>query len=557
MGAKRPKILRGVRGASLMEVMVGIGIVAIMVAVVAQFSGTFSRSSKPVTLQRACEQHAQRVVQTIQEETYYQHISNFVPDGAGALRIATAYASNAGTTALPTPGDRWLGGGANYTISSDSGANATGATLQNFQLIKGSIRTLTAIYNNGANAAIRCAFGDYAPLTGLAFSSELAATGADADIRFRPYDRATGADFCPAGGLFISPAPANPTGFNSSAIAANSGSQTPPANRQAMAAPPAIPAGMRIGNRGVGRPQLDTGATSAEYGIEVTVRVSYTNNGENKSCQVTQKFEYPADRTAPAAPTARIISNSTIPQGNCAVPARNVVLQIGVDATMEFGSQFICKDLSWRMTWPTGPAQPGYIPCRPNAAPFNTIDAHQPLTTAENSAARVARWVPCDLLSQCGVLPTASYTDSTGAAKASPNATATNGHYLRLTYNNLPKGCVLNFETVATDTAGNISARSWLETTNVGINAFNAALAVTNRLNVIMEPTCGSPVTVNQNWPAPYNFGATIPRGIVCNTGNTANWTAGDLAAYPNGYYTCRAGGGGPCCVGVGCTPNN
>ncbi len=531
----------GQRGATLSEVLIGIVIVSIMVGVVAKFSSSYT--SRPMTMQRACEQYAQSIVQTVQQETFYQHISNFVP-ASPVARTASAFVDNNPTIAVPAGqvNTVWWGGGAGpYVISQATGPATSGVTLQNFQLIKGNIRTLAGIYN--ANAGLRCNFSTYAPLTTVAYSAEFSGVGAapSAQIQIRPYRRDTGANYCPGGGLYIAPTPANPTNPLSSAIAANSGSQN--GEIEAANSPPAPLAGHRIANRGVGKPNIDT---DFDVGIELTALVSYTQDGAAKSCRVTQKFEYPVDRTAPPAPTVSVTANATSARANCgAVMSRNATIRIDGGGSFERGSQFVCHDLSWQMSWVSSGA--GYIPCRPIG--FASINTSQPNPTSENFASRQTRWMPCDQLTQCGVAPTVTYPN------ANPNIAAVQS--LDLTFNGLPQGCVLNLEAVTVDTAGNSSAtaRSFLEDAAVGIAANN----------VMYEKTCGTPAS-SVAWPAPYASADTTPnaRGILCTSpplGDPSRWNAGDLAAYPNGYYTCRAGGNGPCCVNAlgssSCTPNN
>ncbi len=94
----------------------------------------------------------------------------------------------------------------------------------------------------------------------------------------------------------------------------------------------------------------------------------------------------------------------------------------------------------------------------------------------------------------------------------------------------------MNMEVVAVDTAGNTidrsvaSNRAILETTAANLDGENR----------IHYSTCGA--APNGTYCAPVASGAQ-------------QWRAPHAANFPNGYYTCRAGG---CCTGsLACTPFN
>ena len=138
---------------------------------------------------------------------------------------------------------------------------------------------------------------------------------------------------------------------------------------------------------------------------------------------------------------------------------------------------------------------------------------------------RKSYWQPCDLLAQCGVAPAGS--------TATPDPQA-----LTINYLGLPAGCVLHFEVVAVDTAGNRSgqltssasrryfADNSLPTTSanpVTSVGFGAGKDFTIRDDEIYYPTCGATLG------SPYYVPGL---GIFCPSGVT-----------PPGYYRC----GAPC----------
>jgi hypothetical protein len=306
---------------------------------------------------------------------------------------------------------------------------------------------------------------------------------------------------------------------------------------------PAMPAGYKMANRGAGVPFDNNDSHSV--GIEMSVQIKYMENGNSDQCVVSQKFEYPRDRRSPPAPNiAQVSSGNTTPEaaaagcgaGAASPGASAPTIRLGYDPSggggeeFERGTQFLCRDLSWKRTYYADSTAPftSYIPCYKGGALESNISVLDLTTTAKSNedvnnrdfSVRINQWVPCDELQQCGYSPsTKAYTDGT-TGRTNPNDVGGAGiHELVLTYPSLPVGCVMNFEVVAVDTAGNISIagnssrRKFLETATAGVETYNE----------ILPRKCG----------------------IWCNGGT---WTSN----YPRGYYTCRPAG--ICCSGAGCT---
>lgn len=573
------------KGVSLVESLVAIAVLAGIAVVIAQSNLNF----QPATLgiKRTCQSHAQSVLNVIQEETYYRNVVNFVPDGPLAGdRTANRYigAGDAPTAAMQNPplGNLWFTGpAAAFVISPAAPVPAVpdveGVELQNFQLIQGTMRTLATIYNN---VGLGCGFVAYAPLTtqggAVPWPNELVTNNAVIDMRIQPYDRRTGNAACalpaiypaPLGGAAVGvggdgvtgPAALNTNPLFSAFAAVQPGVGAnvwaPPANAEGWDAgsPPAVPSfvNYRMATRGLGTP-TDADANEASYGFEVTIRVQYTHNGVADQCSVTQKFEYPVDRTPPPPPTVAVTTNSTYP---AALPARpncqvNVVppIQITISqnvAEQERGVQYLCRDLSWFKNWNTNPGPPYTQPPCIRGGTVMPDEIQYDDDPAGQTSARVNYWVPCDIVQQCGVSPTATYPNG------NPNSDGTlqtlvldypaNAAFMSA---NGRQACVFNMEVVAVDTAGNTSIagvaanRSFLEvavplddptpanqpiTRTPPDGTGNGATRV-GRRNEVLHPTCGT-------FCAP----PAAP--------SASNWVMPDQ--FPNGYWTCRAAGSGP-----------
>lgn len=560
--------LKNQKGLSFVEILVTAALIGTTFVVISQYSTMYT--SPKATLKRSCQAYAQTIVAAVQQDTYYRQLNNFIPTNATRMGAFSAPESNATTATLAIPTSAtyntyWWGGAVTSTdfavsMTNASSASNAGATLQNFQLIQGSVRELAAIYNN--NATLRCGYDVYPPLTGtFQMPRDLAAAVTSVTnptkIKIAPYDILSGSSACATFPTKVHPAPlgnvppTNPNLFSAFQAAPTSGDLLGPipAGREewtslgyAGTGPASMPTSYTVANRGAGTPVNNAAATAV--GFELSVQVQYKESGNDDYCVVTQKFEYPRDRAAPPVPNvATVTSNNTNTQLDaCTTPSAvtpSVTLAMGYTSAAEFerGTQFLCRDLSWQRAFITvdtsapmsGPAAPGaFIPCVKGvtASVISYDAALQVLDRATTSVSneivpnrtfgRIDQWVPCDRLTQCGVAPTTVvYDDGSGTGRTNPNNAAT-GHRLLLTYTSQPIGCVMNFEVVAVDTAGNMSIagssanRRFLETTSAGIDANNE----------ILPRTCGH----------------------YCSFTN---------ANFPRGYYTCRAAAG--CCTGALC----
>lgn len=627
---------KNISGYSLVELLIGIAIISGAALIIANFSTSYN--STQTTTRRSCESYTESLINIVKEETPYRQILTTTPSGADALRTPPAFGS--GTRAVPNP--------ASYGPVSGSAADTnpfiiTGSTFataqlgerpNSFQMIQGSIRSLATIYNR--TPGIRCQFGTYAPITtpgpgNLDLPEFLRSLpgGVTIQMRIDPYIISSGVSLCPNNLTQVFPGPAGILGPASSAFSAGSGNPEPnyratyDANFQqdspnttgggsfdgsaAAVAAVASPATQQIAHLQTAGP-VQVG--DPNLGLRMVVQLSYSAGGQNYSCNSSQNFEYPADRSAPAAPNrVRVVP---VPQTNPSVvpealggvwdhcgkglagqaDARgSFSLDIGYEGlpiigptAAEPGTQFLCKDLSWVRTATTGPipcftvpggipgAMPAGVPStpQPGTPQMNTTNNLQ-YNSSVNSATRVKRWVACDRLKICNVDPAVSVF----------NSNSPGDKYLRLSYTNLPNGCHANLEVVAVDTAGNRSISTHVggagtpqgfliqPSTTVTVAGMNFA----TRLNEIYHPACGGSTLgtaafIPLVWPLSDSDGGRYVPGLGLFCPPQANWDAGVRALVPNGYYTCRGSsnfngaraGAGPvtrCCVGPNCRPWN
>lgn len=584
------------KGISLVEALIGVAVLGGIAIVITQANDNFR--PQRLGIKRVCQSHAQSILNTIQEETYYRSMVNFVPVGVGAgVRSAGNFSggADAPTAAVTNPplANLWFTGPAAAWEISPANPTATpdvdGVELQNFQLIQGTMRSLATIYNNVP--AVRCALGAYAPLTAaggaVAWPAELTRDAGTVLMRIQPYNRATGAAICPAA-LYPAPTGAgdgliNDNNVLTSAFAAvqpgaGAGVWTPtdaalPGGHEAFdpASVPAnrsLPPTYRMATRGLGSP-VNSDPASVSHGFEVTLQVSYTHDGVADVCEVSQKFEYPVDRSPPGIPTVQVVRNDSYPPAaarptcgpnigpTASILVNPVQIRIGVAAgEQERGVQLLCRDLSWQKVRLANPAPYNEPPCIQGGAIVPERPQYDDVSASQNFALRENYWVPCDRVTQCGYQPTAAYSlanpnnanDATLTLTYAPDANFISADGLRT--------CVFNMEVVAVDTAGN---------THIAGNPAN---------RVFLEQP-GSPIAANQpvtNIPTPPGHGNTgvdraneiLPTACGQFCPRTSDWVGAD---FPNGYWTCRTGGTGPdvtpdrCCVDApgssACTWNN
>lgn len=605
----RQLILHNQKGLSLTEALIGVALIGIVALLSTQF-GLFSKNQSS-QYRRACESLAQSAISRVQEEGIYRDVVNFIPTGGNVTRRANNRFLESPARALPNASAYWSSsGGVNEFIVTSRDPDNPGTRGPQFSaahLIQGSIRTLTSIYNNNAN--LRCNYATYGPLNAnnLDLPSNLSKLNPVVEVRLQPFNIQTGATVnCPSS-LHIAPRPQRLNDNSMDAFAAGSGNTSVPFESGF----PQVPVGPNSGREPQQGPPSNSpsppnmannyrmavaGAATRDRGIIMTTRVRFNYSGDGgapvqMSCEASQRFQYPPDRNLPPPPNViEVVNNSTDNYNlSCVAPAnpRTFRVRIARDSGWKRGSQFLCRDLSYRRQFrmatntPRGPS----VPCvRSNTNVHNNPNNNNHLIQIydpriHSYADRVNDWVACDRLSQCGRLPT--------SVNPSPDTTPNNdpNQDITLTYQNLPLNCVAMFEVVTVDPAGNISAqptnlnRRFLRRSQVNTHDSNYAPMLagqtnrssTQRLdNQINKPKCGHLQPSNPYYNIYYVRGA----GVYCKEGNNPNnpqryetfyWTNAWRNQFPNGYFTCRgASGFGStqgsaigCCVGNGCTPFN
>lgn len=536
------------KGYSVIEGLIALGILAVAGTLIGGFRSIYQDSSG-FGLQRACKSYAQSIVNAVQQESYYLSITNYFPTGTTPTTRSLQTNPFTPTIAVPDTSKYWElampSTDPDDQISSRIAGQAP--SLNNILLVQGSLRSLQAIYNN---YPVRCALGAYAPLTSnpaflpLPSSLKQLYPAATAQIQLNPYRHTTHATLCPPK-IFISTQnrKANRVDANVDVFAPTSGNYVTAGDVAASTAAGETLATMSptIGNTialgGFTWPVTD-------LGVEMIAQVNYTYEGQAYNCSASQRFEYPYDGAAPPKPSATISANTSIAstvdpivRDYCAsgsnLQTASASFQVGyVNTASEGGVQFLCKDLSYIRT-PTAVApclDAGGVPIVANqpvnlgASTFRLLDPapRYPYSYTPNFGGREATWQPCDQMQQCGLLPanaTAAIIDALNKG-------------IVMDYNNLPAGCVLNFEAIAVDTAGN---RSGTRTGGLGVKTFLSMTPTTYtstgfgtenfavRADEIYYPSCG-------NTPSGYYRAAL---GYYCPA---------YLPGYPNGYYTCGAG---------------
>ena len=554
------------QGYSLVETLVAVAIVASIAVVVANMNN-FSTTGQKTNYKRVCESVANSALTVIQER--------------GPVETIVAYNGFAGTqmTTYATGNPRGINAAADLFTSGNtanfftilSTANPVASPeLNNYQQIRGSIRTLTSIYNN--TPAIRCGWLNYNPISNnlnlnqVDLPVSLASLAPTVEFSLVPFNTTTGAELpCPAE-LHIAPPPLGPN-TNNDGYFAGSGSQALTANVEDFNGAPAQPGGLSV----VRRTTVGAITTSSTTGIIMKSRVRFNvqslngGNGENINCETSQRFQYTADRSIPNSPTLTIANNAslTVPTtDSCNVlPAATRQATITITAPAgEEGLRLICRDLSAMRgyTRPTNPTSgvglpTNSIPCVLNTGSVDTSPLSQNLVRPTNVGGVSNNyppndfssrgqnlgevWRPCEQVRVCGVAP-----------QAPPGGTPSN---LTLTYNDLPLGCLVHMEARAVDTAGNLSPSGLITPLNPV-----AASTTASDPREIQKPVCGA---------NPANGYYVARHGTFCPPSMPYYNDGGVATNFPNGYYTCRGSPtfgftqGSPvgCCVGAGCTPLN
>ncbi len=610
-------MIKSKSGFSLIEVMMAVSLIAIAVYLIPQFLSIYN--PRELTVGRVCESHAQSIIAAVQEETTHRNLVQWLE--TPTKRSASTRPTFTATRALPNVTDYWAPSANFYTSEAPISASA-GARLQNAALIQGSLRTLSAIYNQ--NSSVRCSYAAYTPLTSdIPLPSALAVYNTAGNpvtttISISPYRTTTNQDLC---GTTINLFPV-PTGISASEMVnvftARSGntniSDVEASDYSTPRAPTYNDAAMdpyRIANVSNGE---------ANLGFRLRVRVSYVADGESKVCEVSQNFEYPMDKTPPIQPNDVVITENTSlspSQLNCAaVSNKQVSLRIGYlqspAAPPERGTVLLCRDLSYAQNRfpnynttgfnnPTGPTsttthfsgacinQAGlssaptslnglspYPRQRSTTAPEDDNPANHRLwdQAYRDFTIRDNFWQPCDKLRLCGA--------------TAASVTLNNELSVTLQYTTVPVGCVINFEVVGVDAAGNRSNPAVIPTAPArparGITP-TVSIAGIEEGNIVFPPTCGNSTTctsangtctsVTKATYSQYYMGSATDngyyvarRGVFCrptaNSTDDGNLTASQTQAnatlhwstntvggvnwrtvFPNGYYTCRGAFGG------------
>ena len=497
--------------------------------------------SRDYNLRRACEAYADSIIATVQEETYYRDIYN-QPFPSGTRRPPVAAFSP--TKAVTTPAWYWWSG-TDADISRGS-VGGQSPQLHSHFLIQGSLASLFAIYNNVS--VVRCAYGAYAPLTTNVpkpqdlQNLDVVSTPVTARMRLEPYNALTGASLCPTSGTPPSPLTAAPRGVSASSVAdperrvfdLGSGEYL---NTDTTRVPSETVTRMNPSASARAIAQRTSGLGNVDLGMGMSVEVAYHYDGKDYTCAATQRFEYPADRTPPPVPDlAQVRTNTSINYNSsfgaqpylrnytCSGsldPRANATIRLGYNSVAhEGGVQFMCKDLSAVRSYTNT------VSCR-SAASGTVLGSHPSLAQFASGAvppsfaSRQAFWQPCDLLGLCGVSPS-------GAALT----LGTNQRYLDLQYTNLPPGCIMNFEVVAVDTAGN---RSGSRTMSAGNKKFVTAVSSPT---TTMYTNAGPAGDRNQNFAVSTDE-IYYP---TCGNRSTGDYYRKYAGYYcPAGYYSCNS----------------
>lgn len=595
-------------GYSLIETLVAVAMVA-GIAMLATSLNPFAMRGERTNYHRVCESIANSMISVVQERGPLEAIEQFTP--VGPLRIMNAYPSgiNPRGTAAATDFFTSPSGASFFTIVEANPAAGVSPFINNYQEIRGSVRTATAIYNN--TPGVRCAWANFAPvnvdLTRVQLPVQFSTLGANIQIRLDPFNTTTGNTVACAANitpLHIAPPGRSPggvgDGFTTTVdpIAAHQTDFTLPNSAVSPApVPPAIPPGRSV----VRRATNGTATVRSDLGVQMRARVDLPDiQGERIVCEASQRFQYSADRTAPTAgPTVTIGTNSstllpTSAGDKCSrAGLQNVTITISYAAAPEPGTQLICRDMSARRGYQISANSQSdtvnslhSIPCvyqqNVDQSPLEQNLVHSlddttypptEFTQRGQNLAFAEVWRPCDSFSICGERPTAV------AAVAPP------GVGYQLTYR-LPQGCLINLEAVGVDTAGNLSPVGAFTASAVNMTPGGLILPGSENSEVY-KPVCGWDIG-NYYYYKP-RFGTYCkpmanPADDDTFAGHgpyeTFNWRRADpsipgsidssgdgewITEFPNGYYTCRGQPGFPlggdgtpgCCSGTGCTPFN
>lgn len=379
-------ILKNQAGLTLIEAIGAAALVGGVALLIANMN--FLRDDR-TKYKRLCDGVVYSLVNSVRGGGVYTDINNFFPFAVGGSasshQMNNRFANDPGTTGdllpNPTAGDQslyWTVNPSNpqaFQVFSKNGADWDAPYLSNAQLIQGSLRTITSIYNQ--TPGIRCAWGTYDKLTNLSDTNvnfrnlilttllKAAASGTiTAEIRMDPYDLATlQTQSCATySQLHLKPGVALPGNAAVNAFLTGSANVAPPPGAGWPTNPttvaniePALPTdvGFPLGYGAGACTALNTPAGCvpnsaltmntvkslvAQYssgsvhfpvdtlGVKVGVRLSFVVDGNTYNCSSETMAQYPRDDVQPNPPDiVRIApnSNSTLGagQGVCGAPA--------------------------------------------------------------------------------------------------------------------------------------------------------------------------------------------------------------------------------------------
>ncbi|HVK60427.1 MAG TPA: hypothetical protein VM432_02705 [Bdellovibrionales bacterium] len=173
-----------------------------------------------------------------------------------------------------------------------------------------------------------------------------------------------------------------------------------------------------------------TAESRNNIGFSVTIGAKFKEGADEKSCEETRSFSYPADFYAPATPEmpSAVRDDLAEPFDMGKTTAREVQITFGYVGAA--GTALMCRDYSTVFAPPpTGKAYPASL-----------IPA--PLST---------KWLPCDKVTACGKAPSSATIES--------GSTGKNYRLVSSYLNSLPLGCRVQIEVVAVNVAGNLSTK--------------------------------------------------------------------------------------------------
>ncbi len=591
------KLINNDQGASLIEAMVGVALIAVAAVTVTQFSG-LRRVQTSSNLTNSCNRTAKSVVDYIKEISMSANRSSYYLGTSGDPFENYDLAATLGGKVNDTANDPWIGTSDAATPFFDN-PSATNFVTNTYLLNSSSIRALTTIFNENPGNVCET-FSAYAPLTSQITNQDLAiASGGNiaptVSIKVTPYnilDKQPVANCNTLRPLYIRPA-GNPTHIGSLA-------------------------GANISHWNRSRDDL---------GMRLQVQVQYTDkDGDPMSCQTSHDFQYPKDINQPRISFFQV-SNLTYNAGSPQNPNSlsetapfnadaNITLSLGVDnADLEEGISFLCRDsfetvdFNHTLNLPSIVANPNVVtpanvmpesPVAPNnyaciTSGIETQPANHgtvfryglPLGTAPATAevgptpANLVStssndWVPCHQMTLCGQNQIAgSFRVNTDPGSLDRGGDQTERVLLTMSYT-IPQAAINNLQfcrlgtiqAAVVDSAGNFSAPVTLEPPTAGGAIRNAPTAAGTRmldvtLNEVDVDGTFTGATLNYDFsnyfeptttvgiaPAHCAAGstlcdpATVPPPVV--NGPSDEWHPNWLTRFPDGYYTNRAGG---CCV--------